>query len=62
MAGRSPRLVWLSLTVLLVLSLSFGYAALRTSPTHIAAAGPVVTTPEAPSPIPLPDVEPMRGR
>jgi hypothetical protein len=47
--------------VLIALSLTFGYAALRTSPPGIAASGPVVETPRTPPPTPLPDVEPERG-
>ena len=61
--GQSRRqpLVWLSLTVLIALSLTFGFAALRASPPDIAASGPVVETPKTASPAPLPDAEPKRG-
>lgn len=59
--ARPQPLVWLGLTVLIALSLTFGYAALRTSPPDIAASGPVVSTPQPPPPAPLPDAEPKRG-
>ena len=59
--SRPQPLVWLGLMVLIALSLTFGYAALRTSPPGIAASGPVVETPRTPPPTPLPDVEPERG-
>lgn len=59
--SRPQPLVWLSLTVLIALSLTFGYAALRASPPDIGASDPVVAIPKAP-PAPLPDAEPMRGR
>lgn len=58
---RPQPLVWLGLTVLIALSLTFGYAALRTSPPEITASGPVVQTPKSPPPTPLPDAEPKRG-
>lgn len=59
--ARPQPLVWLSLTVLIALSLTFGYAALRASEPNIAASGPVVQTPKSAPPAPLPDAEPKRG-
>lgn len=59
--SRRQPLVWLSLTVLIALSLTFGFAALRTSAPDIAASGPVVETPKSAPPAPLPDAEPKRG-
>jgi hypothetical protein len=58
--SRPQPLVWLGLTVLIALSLTFGFAAMRTSSPDVAASGPVIAIPEAP-PAPLPDVKPKRG-
>lgn len=54
-------LVWLGLCVLIALSLTFGLVAVRTAPPDIAASGPVIDTPIAPPPTPLPDANPTRG-
>jgi hypothetical protein len=56
-----PPLVWLGLTVLIALSLTLGWAAMRAGAPDIRTSGPAVETPKALPPTPLPDAEPKRG-
>lgn len=57
-SGKPRPREWLSLAVLAMLSLAFGWAAVSTEAPPVSASGPVVAVPEAAPPTPLPDVQP----
>lgn len=58
LATPQPR-EWLSLAVLVVLSLAFGWAAVTAEAPPITASGPLVAVPQAAPPTPLPDAQPQ---
>ncbi|HEY9218099.1 MAG TPA: hypothetical protein VIO94_08620 [Phenylobacterium sp.] len=57
---RTRPVVWLSLVVLIGLSLALGLMAVRTSDASVAQAGPLIEIPKSPAPAPLPDAIPKR--